>query len=140
MTIMWQVWAQSDMTEGRGGMTPIGGKVFATEQEAWDSINAAGGVMGRRPGINCWPMDKLKAAGVTRWQDYERVVGMVGDYDVRPVKVGDSADDSAGVAQSSEIDTPTVVDDLQVLLVELEDDGSQVDDLRELLTELEDHA
>lgn len=135
MTIMWQVWAQDDMTEGRGGMTPMADKVFATEQEAWDSINDHGGVMGRRPGVNCWPMDKLKAAGVTRWQDYERAVGMVGDYDVRPVKVGDDA----GVAQAAEIDAPTVVEDLQVLLVELED-GSQVDDLRELLTELEDHA
>lgn len=134
MTIMWQVWAQSDMTEGRGPMTPIADKVFRTEQEAWDSINDAGGVMGRRPGVNCYPMDKLKAAGVTRWQDYERTVGFVGDYEVRPVHVVEDA----GVAQSSEIDTPTVVDDLQVLLVELEDDGSQVDDLRELLSELED--
>jgi hypothetical protein len=87
--IVWQVWAQSDMTEGRGGMTPMAGLVFATKQEAWDSINRRGGVMGRKVGVNCWPMDKLTAAGATTWQEYEEVVGMVGDYDVRPSEVAD---------------------------------------------------
>lgn len=131
--IMWQVWAQSDMTEGRGGMTPMAGHVFAYKQDAWDSINDKGGVMGRRPGVNCYPMDKLKDAGVTRWQEYEAVVGFVGDYDVRPVEVAQPR-----ATPASGPDGPTVVEDLRSLLVELEPDEVQVADLRGLLAELED--
>lgn len=81
--IVYQVFAQTDMTEGRGGLAPYGKKVFATEQAAWDSINDHGGVFGRLPGKNAWPIDKTK--GVTNWQQYKERLGHAGDYDVRPI-------------------------------------------------------
>lgn len=84
---VWQVFEQSDMTEGRGSLVIRDSKVYATEQEAWDSINHLGGVMGRRQGVNCWPVDKLKESGVTTWQGYKPVVGYPGDYDVCSILV-----------------------------------------------------
>lgn len=86
---VWQVFQQGDMTEGRGGMVVRGDKVYRTEQEAWDSINERGGVMGRKP-PTCWPADQLRRNNVTTWQGYKKVVGHAGDYDVRPLRFSDS--------------------------------------------------
>lgn len=88
MTIVWQVYAQSDMTEGRGGMHPIPELVFDDKQEAWDSVNHRGGVMGRFPGKNCYPMGDLH--GVTTWQEAKERVGYAIDYDVRPLETAES--------------------------------------------------
>lgn len=139
---MWQVYAQADMTEGRGPMTPMAGHVFPTKQEAWDSINDFGGVMGRKPGVNCYPMDRLKAAGVTRWQDYEATVGFAGDYDVRPVEVPDDQLHLAGTlgARNVAVDEEALAQDLRDMLDELNapDEATAVQDLRQMLVELED--
>lgn len=82
-TQVWLTFRQQDMTEGRGPLVQFG-PAYASEQEAWDAVNNLGGVMGRRPGKNCYPMDKLE--GVHTWQEAKERLGGASllDYDVRP--------------------------------------------------------
>lgn len=91
-TLGWQVYAQSDMTEGRGGMVPFGMTIYASEQAAWDSINTRGGVMGGQVGRNCYPVEHHREHGNKTWQDYKRTMGSAGDYDVRPVGIEEPID------------------------------------------------
>lgn len=79
----WAVYRQSDMTEGRGPMVVV--SYHATEQEAWDTINTTGGVMGSKP-PHAYPcMTIPKAERPATWQEYKAKFGRAGDYDVREV-------------------------------------------------------
>jgi hypothetical protein len=78
-TTVWQVYEESDMTEGRGPMRPWG-TAYGSEQAAWDACNELPGVMGRHPrdfGGN-WGKN---------WQEYKQRNRHAAEYDVRPLRV-----------------------------------------------------
>ena len=80
---VWCVYEQSDKTEGRGRMVRCS-HPFDTEQEAWDSINTRGGVMGCLPKNLRWTKQP-----VSTWQEFKEVQGYGGDYDVRKLLMHD---------------------------------------------------
>lgn len=80
--IIWQIVAQSDLCEGRGPMRPTG-EYALTEQEAWDMVGNRPGVQGCRANTARW--GKFVGNPAKDWQDWKRIAGFGGDYDVLPV-------------------------------------------------------
>lgn len=85
MQYVWLTRSQSDMTEGRGGMTIDTDTCYRSEQDAWDQINFKEGVSGRKPSSGTWQYSTYRDHDVIK-------VGLFGEWDT-PITPEDDVSD-----------------------------------------------